>query len=136
MMRRPPYINMLTAEERAVSIKLGMVAALTNAGLPADWLVPATGTVKQAQFRVPSAGDVLRGSAGTMLALSLLLGAPLGAAAHAVERRVKGETPEEKERLRRIQHYRDLTHQLSFSLGKAGGAAACRLPERGIRPAE
>lgn len=105
-MKRAPYTELLTMEERAVGIKMGMAMELLDNGH----------SFKKQALTIPSAFDALKGAGGLALAMSLVAGAPLGYFAHHAGQKVKGETDVEKERLRRIQYYKDITRQLEHGL--------------------
>ena len=108
-MERAPYTKLLSTGERAVAIKVGMAMAAIQNGE----------SFEKQSIGVPSATDTLKGTGGLILALSLLGGAPLGAFAHHADRKIRGETDVERERLKRIQYYKDITRQLETGL--AGG---------------
>jgi predicted MFS family arabinose efflux permease len=110
-----PYTRLLTMGERAESIKVGMMLAGLCNGIPMSNLDAVL--AKQADgFGVPDAQGFAGGLGKAVIALALISGAPIGAVAHHIDRKVSGQTDAEKERLQRIRYYREMTRQIESGL--------------------
>jgi hypothetical protein len=113
---KPEYIQILTPAERAAAVKLGMASVLAHNRVQtksAQW--PNIFTPSGGAHAVTSG---LKNTAAFIAAASLLAGTPIGAVAHVMGRKVKGNQRDEKERLDRIQYYRDITKQLETGLAR------------------
>lgn len=108
MIRRAEYTQLLTPAERLACIKFGAAAT---------YLLAGTGLTKEGQ--IPSPGEFAKGMGGLIVALSLIGGGPLGAIAHHIDRKRKADTPTERERLRKIQYYKDITRQFEHGLANS-----------------
>ena len=113
---KAPYTALISPAERAAAVKAGAALSVLRAGVPLS-AIDGAALVKFAQ---DATLDTLYGpfklAPKALAALALLAGAPLGALTHHIDRKVSGETPEERERLNRIRYYRDLTTQLESGL--------------------
>ena len=101
-MNKPAYISLLTPGERAASVKMGAMLKCSELG------------IKQSDV-----ADVLDPSKAmkAVAVASLLVGVPLGVAAHIIGRRVTGVENREKEMQEKIKYYRNATRGLETGLG-------------------
>lgn len=100
-MNRPLYTQLLSPAERADCIATGMI-------------------LKQASGMEKTAGLAELADTGTktVLALSLLTGIPLGVAAHLVHKGVRKGNLKEREKLDKIDYYRDATKVIEDELAR------------------
>ena len=107
---RAPYVDMVTPEERAASIKFGAMLALHAHGIR---MGEVDGAIKQA---LPSPMGAVDTGMKAIFATSLIAGIPMGIAAHMIGRSVSANRKSERERLARIKYYRDVTGNLEGGL--------------------
>jgi hypothetical protein len=113
---KPEYIKLLTPVERAQAVKLGMASVLAhNHGLGKSAQIPNIFTPTGLVHGVTSGA---KHTTMAIVAASLLAGAPIGAVAHVLGRKVKGNRRDEQERMKRIKYYRDITNQLETGLAR------------------
>jgi hypothetical protein len=107
---RAEYTQLITPAERAAAIKLGMASVLARNRI----------SIKKADVTPGSLfhGTLHGAEAATkaILAAALITGAPIGAVAHVMGRKIKGNQKSEKESLSRIKYYRDISRQLETGL--------------------
>ena len=114
-MPRAEYTRLLAPQERLMAIKMGMAMTLLKRE-PAMGLRAFKCAGFEKTSRVPDAWKAMDHAGKLILVVSLLAGAPIGAFAHSAGKSISGETADEKERLRRIQYYRDVSNQLDQGL--------------------
>ena len=117
-MQKLAYITNLTQSERAGAIQLGMAIGLARYGYSekgAQWIPKPAGTEKKAQL-VPAVTGGLEGLAKTIVAVSVLAGVPVGAAAHVIGRQIASKRRSEREQRSRIGYYRNAADQLETGL--------------------
>jgi len=100
-MNKPPYIALLTPQERAASVKLGAMMKCSELGIK-----------QSAISEVINPSNAMKAVA----AVSLLIGVPMGVAAHVIGRRVTGVENREKEMKEKIKYYRNATRGLETGL--------------------
>ena len=116
---RPPYLRMLAPNERNAAVKLGIASVLLQHG---KRIQDGDAILFKQGVTPPTLGEVIRGGGIGLLVGALGLGAPLGFAAHKVERKIMGNEPGERERLARIKYYRDIAQQLEAGLAPSADA--------------
>ena len=101
-MNKPAYISLLTPGERAASVKLGAMMKCSELGIK-----------QSAISEVINPSNAMKAVA----AVSLLIGVPMGVAAHVIGRRISGVENHEKEMQEKIKYYRNATRGLETDLG-------------------
>lgn len=110
-MAKPEYIQLLSTSERAWAMKLGMTSVLASNRMLTKKANPVANFISGAH-----AGG--KGVAALIAATSLIAGAPIGAVAHHMGQKIKGDRRDEKERLKRIDYYRNAAKQLETGLNR------------------
>jgi len=100
-MSRPLYTQLLSPAERADCIATGMM------------LKQASGLEKTAGL-----SELADTGTKTVLALSLLTGIPVGVAAHLIHKSVRKGNLKEREKLDKIDYYKDATRVLEDELAR------------------
>ena len=106
---KPEYINILTRDERAASIRMGMLIKMSQHGINPK-------TVKAADFGMTEPLEF-----GTKLVLggALLGGVPLGILAHVIGKQVSKARMKENELKERIRYFDTATGALNQGLSTA-----------------
>lgn len=106
------YIKYLSTEERAATLKVAMAAELSRHGGMSK-SARAGAAVAAGLAGLPGVGV---GALKTVAALSLLVGVPLGVAAHALDRSTKITRNKERDKLNNIARYRSAAKGLERRL--------------------
>lgn len=113
------YRKLLTPKEQMAMFKIAMSAELAGASL-ADKTAGVRGAATAAGVAaLPSVGmNALK----TVAAVSVILGVPLGVAAHAVGRQSKVTDNKERDALDRVRRYRSAAKELERGLATRGSS--------------
>lgn len=100
---KPEYIGLLTVEERSAAMRLGAHMKLAEHGA----------LYKQAISPVQLSAS---GTAKAVALTALIAGIPIGAAGHAIGRKVSKDSRKQKELKERIRYYREATRGIHSGL--------------------
>lgn len=110
------YCQLLTPEERAQTFKIAAASVLCEPARLTKQSAGIIAKVKGGISGIAGGAAAVQGGLKTVLAISLLTGVPLGAAAHVLGQQNKVRSNKERDALDRISRYRDAAKSLATQL--------------------
>ena len=116
-MKRAPYTNWITPEDRAAAIRNGVVVKMAADGVPAERVSDIIADMKTRMTKnSQAAADIPK----TIILGSLLTGVPTGIMLHHLTQEAKKRSKKEDDLKEQIDFYNDVSRELETSMARKG----------------